>query len=102
MKRVLIWNRAGKMGRVVTSRSSTSSPSIGCSTPRWFLAAVIALPLLLASPALAEDAPPQGPEAYKKMSLTELMDLDVTSVAKQPEPYRQAPAAIQVITGEDI
>jgi len=30
------------------------------------------------------------------------MDLDVTSVSKQPEPYGQAPAAIQVITGEDI
>ncbi|HEX4263159.1 MAG TPA: TonB-dependent receptor [Verrucomicrobiae bacterium] len=36
------------------------------------------------------------------MSMTELMDLDVTSVAKQPEPYGRAPAAIQVITGEDI
>ncbi|HWC59616.1 MAG TPA: TonB-dependent receptor [Verrucomicrobiae bacterium] len=36
------------------------------------------------------------------MSLTELMNLDVTSVAKQPEPYLQAPAAIQVITGEEI
>lgn len=49
-----------------------------------------------------EAAPAEGPEAYKKMSLSELMDLDVTSVAKQPEPYGQAPAAIQVITGEDI
>lgn len=43
-----------------------------------------------------------GPLAYKKMSLQELMDLDVTSVAKQPEPYRQAPAAIDVITGDEI
>ena len=39
---------------------------------------------------------------FKKMSLEQLMDLDVTSVAKEPEPYGQAPAAIQVITGEDI
>jgi len=39
---------------------------------------------------------------YKKMSLEELMDLDVTSVAKQPEPYGQAPAAIQVVTGDQI
>ncbi|MBW8864532.1 MAG: TonB-dependent receptor [Verrucomicrobia bacterium] len=36
------------------------------------------------------------------MSLEQLMDLDVTSVAKQPEPYGQAPAAIQVVTGDDI
>jgi CheY-like chemotaxis protein len=39
--------------------------------------------------------------ALKKMSLEELMDMDVTSVAKQPEPYGQAPAAIQVVTGYD-
>jgi iron complex outermembrane recepter protein len=39
---------------------------------------------------------------YKKMSLEELMDQQVTSVAKQPEPLGQAPAAIQVVTGEDI
>jgi iron complex outermembrane receptor protein len=50
----------------------------------------------------AASAAPEGPEAYKKMSLAELMDLDVTSVARQPEPYGQAPAAIQVITGSDI
>ena len=39
---------------------------------------------------------------YKKMSLEQLMDLDVTSVAKQPEPYGRAPAAIQVVTGDEI
>ena len=43
-----------------------------------------------------------GPAIYKKMSLQELMDLDVTSVAKEPEPYGQAPAAIVVITGDEI
>jgi len=30
------------------------------------------------------------------------MDLDVTSVSKQPEPYGQAPAALDVITGDEI
>ena len=39
---------------------------------------------------------------YKKMSLEQLMNLDVTSVSKAPQPYGQAPAAIQVITGDDI
>ena len=38
----------------------------------------------------------------KKLSLEQLMDLDVTSVAKQPQPYGQAPAAIDVITGDEI
>ena len=40
--------------------------------------------------------------SYKKMSLEELMDQKVTSVAKEPEPYREAPAAIEVVTGDEI
>ena len=36
------------------------------------------------------------------MSLEELMSQDVTSVSKQPEPYAQAPAAIEVITQDEI
>ncbi|HEU6448614.1 MAG TPA: TonB-dependent receptor [Verrucomicrobiae bacterium] len=40
--------------------------------------------------------------AYKKMSLEQLMDLDVTSVSREPEAYGKAPAAIQVITGDEI
>jgi iron complex outermembrane receptor protein len=51
---------------------------------------------------------PQAPEAdsasseLKKLSLEQLMDLDVTSVDKQPEAYGEAPAAIQVITNDEI
>jgi len=41
-------------------------------------------------------------DTYKKMSLEELMDQQVTSVAKQPQPLGQAPAAIQVVTGDEI
>ncbi len=43
-----------------------------------------------------------SPAQLKKLSLEDLMKLDVTSVSRRPEPYRQAPAAIQVITQEDI
>ncbi|MEO5804297.1 MAG: TonB-dependent receptor [Verrucomicrobiota bacterium] len=43
-----------------------------------------------------------SPSQLKKLSLEDLMQLDVTSVSRRPEPYRQAPAAIQVITQEDI
>ncbi|MGH7971943.1 MAG: TonB-dependent receptor plug domain-containing protein, partial [Limisphaerales bacterium] len=39
---------------------------------------------------------------YKRMSLDQLMNQDVTSVSKTPEPLAIAPAAIQVITQEDI
>ena len=37
-----------------------------------------------------------------QMSLSDLSKLEVTSVSKQPQRWLQAPAAIQVITGEDI
>jgi iron complex outermembrane receptor protein len=40
--------------------------------------------------------------SYRAMSLEQLMNLDVTSVARAPEPYKDAPAAIRVVTGEDI
>ncbi|MGH8262422.1 MAG: TonB-dependent receptor plug domain-containing protein [Steroidobacteraceae bacterium] len=40
--------------------------------------------------------------ALKKLSLQELLDMEVTSVSKRPEKLLEAPAAIQVLTGEDI
>jgi iron complex outermembrane receptor protein len=54
------------------------------------------------APAIADTTAADGTVAYKKMSLQELMNLDVTSVAKQPEPYGEAPAALEVITSDDI
>lgn len=43
-----------------------------------------------------------GPALYRTMSLQALMNQDVTSVAKEPQPYGQAPAAIDVITSDEI
>src|SRR5260370_42322762 len=40
--------------------------------------------------------------ALKQLSIEELMNLDVTSVSKQAEPYGRAPAAIQVIPQDQI
>ncbi len=55
---------------------------------------------------------PEGPAApgtnssratvFKKMTLEELMNQDVTSVTRAPAPFRDAPAAINVITSEQI
>src|SRR5881275_2716118 len=41
-------------------------------------------------------------EALKKLSIEQLMNLEVTSVSKRPERLSQAASAIQVITEEDI
>lgn len=50
----------------------------------------------------------QGPDSLpptselKKMSLEELMEIEVTLVSKQPEKLAEAASAIQVITGDDL
>src|SRR5258708_39363112 len=45
-------------------------------------------------------APPTT--ALKKLSLEELMDIEVTSVSKRPEKLSETASAIQVITQDDI
>src|SRR5882724_6750937 len=43
-----------------------------------------------------------NPSTLKRLSLEELMNLEVTSTARRSEPLFTAPSAIQVITQEDI
>jgi iron complex outermembrane recepter protein len=66
---------------------------------------VAATALLFAAPAAAqaeEAGPPVDPSSLKRLSVEELMEIDVTSVSKRSEPLSTAAAAITVITGEDI
>ena len=42
------------------------------------------------------------PSTLKKMSVDELMDIQVTSVSKRPEKLSEAASAIQVVTGDEI
>jgi iron complex outermembrane recepter protein len=53
-----------------------------------------------ASAQTREGLPP--PSTLKKLSLEELMDVEVTSVSKRPERLSETASAIQVITQEDI
>jgi iron complex outermembrane receptor protein len=46
--------------------------------------------------------PATSPENLKRLTLEELMGVDVTSVSRRPEPLVNSPSAIQVITHEDI
>jgi len=68
-----------------------------------------ALPTTLAAVCLLAMAGVSRPVAaepssdeLKQLSVEELMDIQVTSVARHPERLLQAPSAIQVITQEDI
>jgi iron complex outermembrane receptor protein len=49
-----------------------------------------------------QPTPATGPAALKLMSLEELSSIEVTTPSKEPEPVMKVPAAIYVITGEDI
>jgi iron complex outermembrane receptor protein len=42
------------------------------------------------------------PDALKRLSLEELFDLEVTSVSKKAEPVSKTPAAVHVVTADDL
>src|SRR5690349_20504606 len=48
------------------------------------------------------DKTPAGVEGFKGLTLDDLMNIDVTSVSRQPEAYKNAPAALRVITQDEI
>lgn len=61
---------------------------------------VLALNSILAQTPAPAAAP--APQSLKKLSIEELMDLEVTSVSRRPEKLSETAAAVQVITSEDI
>ena len=75
------------------------------SRPSWAsrLCAIAALGVLWTLPVeFAEAADGSFTEDLKQLSLEQLMDVQVTSVARHPEKLLEAAAAIQVITREEI
>jgi iron complex outermembrane receptor protein len=70
----------------------------------WRLEAVGARVLALSFVGVAAAADPQTPPAkgLTELSLSELANLDVTSVSKRPEERFQTAAAVYVITGDEI
>src|SRR6266481_3412711 len=77
------------------------------STGRGVIAKILVSMLLLAGLTKNNraDAPQSNPETsgqLKKLSLAQLGDLEVTSVSKEPVTIARTPAAIYVLTQEDI
>jgi iron complex outermembrane receptor protein len=69
------------------------------------LRALLVLTFLLpaSAPVIARQAPRADElSTLKTLSLEELMDVDVTTVSRHPERASEAPAAVSVITGEDV
>src|SRR5271170_1754876 len=76
---------------------STRRPSPPRRTMRVTASSMLAL--LMAAPAVADDS---STSALKSLSVEELMNIEVTSVSKTAAPLSTAPAAIYVITHEDV
>jgi iron complex outermembrane receptor protein len=65
------------------------------------LAAALAAPAASAAQE-AGSAPAESSSTLKKLSIEDLMDIDVTSASRRPEKLSTAAAAITVVTAEDI
>src|SRR6267378_2016513 len=95
----------GDNSRLLTKRSTKGyRPMAEMRTVAGVTSLVFTLGLVcFAQPGFAQqpDSSPSA-EALKKLSIEQLMNLQVTSVSKRPERLSQTASAIQVITQEDI
>src|SRR5688572_4939700 len=67
---------------------------------RLFTYVLTVAPIGLATQASAHTQP--DAQALKKLSIEELMEIDVTLATRRPEPIAVAAAAVSVITADDI
>ena len=65
-------------------------------------AVVLGATLLSSAAALQAQQTPTSPGTLKKLSVEELMNIEVTSVSGRPEKLSEVASAIQVITAQDI
>jgi iron complex outermembrane recepter protein len=83
-------------------------PNLSQRPPKGRLAARLRVQAVLGALLLVSRAAAQTPDslpapgALKRMSLEQLMAIEVSSVSRRPEPLSEAASAIQVITREDI
>jgi iron complex outermembrane receptor protein len=82
-------------------QNASSRPEPACHhwVPRLILPA--AAMAIWGANAIAQDAY-VSPSTLKKLSVEQLVDIDVTSVSKYPEKFSEAAAAVAVLTSEDI
>src|ERR1700731_4640181 len=82
-------------------QNASSRPEPACHhwVPRLILPA--AAMAIWGANVIAQDAY-VSPSTLKKLSVEQLVDIDVTSVSKYPEKFSEAAAAVAVLTSEDI
>jgi iron complex outermembrane receptor protein len=68
----------------------------------WLAIVVTTMVLLINTLSVAQTPTEVASIALKKLSIEDLMNVEVTSVSKRPEKLTEVPSAIQVISHEDI
>ena len=86
--------------RVTNGASSRITHAQRLFLARFVVAALSLFGFARITVAQTSDAP--MPDTLKKLSLEELVDVEVTSVSKHPEKLSKSASAIQVITAEEI
>lgn len=76
------------------------SPPRHRPSPSWTGTLLLGFALVLPTAARGDDPPPV--KQLMKLSLEELLNVEVTSVSRHPQKRLDAPAAIEVIDNEDI
>ena len=78
-----------------------AEPQIDHNAPQRMRHAVTTFAIIVVlAPTLAASEP--APQDLKRLSIEQLMQIDVTLATRRPEPVATAPTAISVVTGEDI
>src|SRR5688572_82310 len=86
-----------------TSLHAGHQNSMATVIQRWLsIPALVILQLMISTVDLPGQARDPSLSELKQMTLEDLMNLEVTSVSRQPVPFGQAPSAIQVITSDQI
>lgn len=82
--------------QIVAARSRFGRPRLPVCDARSLLAALVLLP------ALAGYAGAQTPDQLKRMTLEELMGIETSAISRIPERASVTPAAVYIITQDDI
>ncbi|MEJ0061292.1 MAG: TonB-dependent receptor [Terricaulis sp.] len=91
-----VWGRLPGGSRAVLAASTR------LTTRTWSGVALGSALALIPAAANADDIQLAAAESLERLSIEELANLEIMSVSRRPEPVSEAPAAIFVITNEDI
>jgi len=79
-----------------------AAPARAAELQSWLKTAALVAALSLSCTAMAADGGMQAQDELADMSIEELANIQVTSVSKRPERLQDAPAAVFVISADDI